>query len=70
MDEKWLLKSCHRESGAAYVVEEFDNEEDCKREREVMKKDHPNHLFWCEGFGSWPMEDLKTEKMGGFWVGE
>jgi len=61
-DEQWVLKGCQALEGDFYIVERFDNEADCRKEMELMKREHPSHLFWCEVYESRP-RDLN-------WVGD
>ena len=62
-DGKWVLKTQQRVNGPSYVVEEFDDERPCRQELEVMQKQFPGHVFWCEfeesvgvGDGPWTGE--------------
>jgi len=66
-NEIWVLKGQQRLDGSeSYIVEEFDDEAECRKEMERLQREMPGHHFWLEGHYS----EVAVVSKEGFWVGD
>jgi hypothetical protein len=73
-NEIWVLKGKQRlNESESYIVEEFDDEAECRKEMERLQREMPGHYFWLEGHYFWlegHYSGVAVISREGFWVGD
>lgn len=58
----YALRGCQKDHGPSQTIEVFRTAEECEREYQKIKSDHPSWLFWTEIFDLSEIDPSKNEE--------